>query len=217
MSKFHYKVGSVETSTPWIRPTYDTLKTYLIDIRDNTDIMDKFEIYIHGKCLFDWYTWDVDLYLYGPCNDMYSLEHDMDTMYKMAFDKRLLLDLSLYENHPRVRAYTKQQKVEFTRDYEIGMIKHNTRVKKDFRNPERLIDWENKYTEKFKAYPVGPTAEMVTDHLVRLYYPANTVPYPKKIIELEHKLIQGAPINANIFIDTDINWWCANRDKIIGD
>ena len=220
MGKFHYKVGSVETTTPWLRPTYDRLKNYLIDIRENTDILDKFDLYIYGKCLFDWHTWDVDLYLYGHYENIEELESTMNVLYEKALNQhKLLVDISWKPKHIEVithEMYSVQGGIEREK---TDMIKFNSKKKNDTRTPDsiRHPSFSFKYTELDSDFWKRNEVEAVGTNLVKICFHAGREFHPKiRQSNQNHKLFQGAPINANIFIDTDIDWWCANRDKIIG-
>ena len=61
--EFSYQVGTVRTTIPWNRPTYDAIKRFL---RDDIvqSVLKKYDAYIIGAVLWNISeTWDIDMFL----------------------------------------------------------------------------------------------------------------------------------------------------------
>lgn len=105
---FLYQRGEVSTTTPWGRPTYEKLKNYLLDIKNNTQIMNDFELYIMGGVLFDFNTtWDVDMCLVGGTQSNAKIEEYLNYMTDLALNTyNMLVDISWYEYRPQNLTYS---------------------------------------------------------------------------------------------------------------
>jgi hypothetical protein len=85
---FHYRLGLVETSIPCTRPTWEKAINYFNYIKNNSNILDKYNLYIRGGFLYDIdNTWDIDITMTGSYQQVSELEKDLN----------YLLDISL--NH----------------------------------------------------------------------------------------------------------------------
>jgi hypothetical protein len=98
MNPFYYKRGKFETVITWRRPTYDSVKSFLIDLQKNTDIFKRYKLKIIGKVLVDiTNTWDVDITLSnidGTHDIPVELENDMNIIYRYGINRnRVLPDL----------------------------------------------------------------------------------------------------------------------------
>lgn len=102
MEVFYYRVGYVETRSPWSLPSYDKLKKLLKIIQDDTELED-FRILLNGEILYSWSTWDVKLFLeYDNWEinlDINFLERIMAKIYKYGFDNQILLDVTFCGTH----------------------------------------------------------------------------------------------------------------------
>jgi hypothetical protein len=92
---FYYKRGKFETNVMWKRPTYDSIKSFLIDLQENTDIFKKYNLTILGKVLLDITdTWDVDIHLWnidGSQDIPVDLEKDMNIVYDYGISRNRIL------------------------------------------------------------------------------------------------------------------------------
>lgn len=95
MDRFYYRRGKFETNTMWKRPTYDSIKSFLIDLQENTDIFKKYKLKIIGKVLVDiTNTWDVDITLSNIDETRevpVELEKDMNIIYQYGIDRNQVL------------------------------------------------------------------------------------------------------------------------------
>jgi hypothetical protein len=58
---FYYSIGKSSTTTHWNPPTYDSVYNTLKQIKNNTDIFDRYDLLIHGKFLCSYETKDLDI------------------------------------------------------------------------------------------------------------------------------------------------------------
>jgi hypothetical protein len=102
MVSFYYKVGYVETKTPWYLPRFDTVKDFLT-ILSKDEELSVFRILIGGQVLYDWNSWNVELYLefdnWQANLDFVFLERMMAKIYKIGFENRLLADVTFCGIH----------------------------------------------------------------------------------------------------------------------
>ena len=101
MNGFLYQVGSVTTTTPWTKPLYEKVVRFLQDV-DVSNILERYESYIHGGILWDALTWDLDILLkydWDETTDWDMIEADFNQLNDIALNKhRLLLDVSMANN-----------------------------------------------------------------------------------------------------------------------
>ena len=102
-----FQRGEVTTTKPWYRPTYRTLKNYLIDLQENSTILSDYDVYIMGGVLFDFNTtWDIDICLVGGNHSNEKIESDLNFMTDLAHNTHsLLVDVVWYENRPSNLTY----------------------------------------------------------------------------------------------------------------
>jgi hypothetical protein len=91
---FYYKRGGSETHIPWNRPTWSVVFEYFSYIKTNTDILEKYDMYIIGNFLFDMKnTWDLDINITGEYQ-IKELENDLNILMDIALNKfQLLADI----------------------------------------------------------------------------------------------------------------------------
>ena len=98
MNDFLYQVGSVTTTTKWTKPVYEKIVRFLQDV-DVSNILEKYESYIHGGILWNAHTWDLDIllkYNWDETTDWDIIEADFNQLNDIALNKhRLLLDVSM--------------------------------------------------------------------------------------------------------------------------
>ena len=99
---FSYQKGKIITTTPWTRPNYSKIREFLIEIKNTSNIMDDYDLYLLGGVLWDFNnTWDVDINMVGEVSSYIILEDYMHYMYDIALNKyNLLVDISWVENKP---------------------------------------------------------------------------------------------------------------------
>ena len=98
--KFFYQVGSVTTTIPWRRPSFEKITRFFQD-ESISYLLEKYNAYLTGGCLWDFNTWDVDLILIHDWNesvDWNVIEQDLNTLNDAALNKHhILVDLSVFD------------------------------------------------------------------------------------------------------------------------
>lgn len=114
-SKFLYERGKVSTTTPWTRPTYNKVKSFLQEVKENSDIFTKYESFIMGGVLFDFNTtWDLDIGLIGGDGDDEELEEALNYITDVSLNKyHLLTDPSWYLSKKENISYLELVEGEF--------------------------------------------------------------------------------------------------------
>ena len=104
---FFFQKGDVKTDFPWSRPDHLKMRAFFQDVKDNTRIMKKFDLYILGGVLWDYKTtWDLDINLVGKIEDYETLEEVMSELYELALNKhRILIDVSWVSRLPINKSY----------------------------------------------------------------------------------------------------------------
>lgn len=126
---FLYQKGIVTTTKPWGRPTYQKVKNYLTYLKQHTDILDNYEVYIMGGVLFDFNTtWDLDICLVGGTQTDLKLEEDLNYLTNLSLNTfDMLLDVSWYESRPQNLVYSEMVENSFLQQdiqhKKIGYIK----------------------------------------------------------------------------------------------
>jgi hypothetical protein len=87
VNDFYAKIGPVETNIPWGRPDFQTLKFFLNYIKNNSDIFERYEIYLIGKVLFNWDTWDVDILIVNDFKNYKEIERDITFIVDTSLNK----------------------------------------------------------------------------------------------------------------------------------
>jgi len=105
---FLYQRGLVSTTIPWGRPTYNKIKTFLINLKNDTDILNNYDVYIMGGVLFDFNTtWDFDISLVGGTQTNEKLEEDLNYMTDLSLNNlHMLIDPMWYETRPENLTYS---------------------------------------------------------------------------------------------------------------
>ena len=120
MNDFSYQVGSVTTTTPWTKPLYEKVVGFLQDV-DVSNILERYESYIHGGILWDALTWDLDILLkydWDETTDWDLIEADFNQLNDIALNRhRLLLDVSMANNLYKLP--TKQYLLDLNKGKEI--------------------------------------------------------------------------------------------------
>jgi hypothetical protein len=168
--EFSYQVGTVRTTIPWNRPTYDAIKRFL---RDDIvqSVLKKYDAYIIGAVLWNISeTWDVDMFLknkndnhLNTLEEFIILENDLNILYDIALNKySILVDVHYKtDNHKQP---TKQELI----DYNFG-------------NFEKMNEWVYPSSISF-LYRIGYTKKVVGDSV------SETILYDNEIFPLNEKL-----------------------------
>lgn len=91
---FEYQLGPIVVNKPWGRPSYQNLKSILIDTYSNTEIS-KYDVDILGGVLFHWdKTWDIDISIRNGVIDYELIEEIINYMNGISLNKySTLLDV----------------------------------------------------------------------------------------------------------------------------
>jgi hypothetical protein len=96
---FFYQIGRASTKIPWTRPTFEKVKSTLIQIKNKTNLFEKYNFYVIGAVIYDIKnTWDVDIYLTGNFQSYEELENDIYNIQMIFFENKLLPDISWVDN-----------------------------------------------------------------------------------------------------------------------
>jgi hypothetical protein len=170
---FFYQKGKIITKTPWNRPTYFKVKEYLFEIKNTTEIMKDYNLYLIGGILWDFNkTWKVNINLIGNPYSYIVLEDYMHYMYDIALNKyNLLIDITWVNTKPEDIIFTPDYNFTYNNEYlKIGYTKKQTykeHIELDLRNDSYHIlqgdylvsgNWRNKpmkesFIEKVKNNP----------------------------------------------------------------
>lgn len=124
-----FQRGVVTTTKTWFRPTYQTLKNFLVDLQENTTILNDYDVYLMGGVLFDFNTtWDIDLSLVGGTKTNEEIESDLNYITDLAHNTHnLLVDVVWYENRPSNLTYQEMVNNNFLQENnvhkKIGYVK----------------------------------------------------------------------------------------------
>jgi hypothetical protein len=167
---FSFQVGSVKTTTPWNRPTYDLIKQFLRDevVRS---VLDKYNSSIIGAVLWNISeTWDVDISLINrsgehpsTLEEFITLENDLNTLYDIALNKySILVDVHYRTNEHKLP--TKKELIDY-----------------NFRDFEKIDDWIYKQDISFMDR-IGYTKKIIGDSV------SETILYDIEKFPLNQKL-----------------------------
>jgi len=160
MVSFYYKVGYVETRTPWFLPKYDSVKEFLKVLSVDEELR-KFKIYLHGNLLSSWTSWSVDLFIefenWQNNLDFIFLERVMAKIYRIAFEKRLLVDVTFCGNHQYSDLYEDAK----LRDFYLPVFNNSEFIK--FDHIVKTVDGDSK--EIFLSS--NRTTTSISDYLVK--------------------------------------------------
>lgn len=92
---FYYRVGRVSTTKGWFRPNLYLIQDLLKFIKNDTDILDRYDIFLMGNAMWDIEnTWDIDIQFVSDNYDLEQLEKDMDIVHDYSLNElRMLSDV----------------------------------------------------------------------------------------------------------------------------
>lgn len=133
---FHFKIGPVETTTPWQRPcqeNFDLWRQSFFKLKG----INNYTVWLCGGFLEQqWETWDVDIILTGTPNYP-ELEDILIKGHQIGFENRLLVDIQHYDPFPVSTYYTKDTKPNRV------PVKKLVIFRKIFKNGECITDWSS--------------------------------------------------------------------------
>lgn len=99
MEDFYYRFGSVETTSPWDRPTWDKFYAWWDKFKTLEGVED-YDFHVVGGALYDIEnTWDVDVAITGNIKNFVVLGELIKKGRQMGFDEfNIFVDLFWYES-----------------------------------------------------------------------------------------------------------------------
>lgn len=164
-SKFFYQRGRVSTTIPWLRPTYNRVKSFFNKLEEDSNLLEEYEVYMLGGVLFDFNTtWDLDIGLIGKEQNNEKIEQDINYITDLALNKyRILADVNWYSARLENLTPTKlQESGNFHQDViarTVGYIKKqidediqeiDLRKRKDISNLTEFLIEQNLKNFKYK-------------------------------------------------------------------
>lgn len=123
---FSYQRGKIVTEKYWEQPTYSKLKEFLLEIKNDSDIMKNYDLYLVGDILWGFNnTWDIDIIMIGNPTSYIVLEDYMHYMYDIALNKyNILVDISWVNTKPENITYTPDYNFSYDNDFlRIGYVR----------------------------------------------------------------------------------------------
>jgi len=109
---FYCKLGDIETTTPWMRPTIDSFRRWSMEWVQLNNLSD-FDVYLVGGFAeklnnYNLQTWDVDIVLRGDIQSFQNLKNVMDSAVSLGFSNCMLIDImwvndSVWNQHLNIR------------------------------------------------------------------------------------------------------------------
>jgi|TARA_Y100000289_G_scaffold65409_1_gene78923 hypothetical protein len=109
---FYFKIGNIETTTPWEQPRYDKFKGWWNELNRQVDLSD-YKVYLVGAFAENIYganipTMDVDVVLRNEIKDYTYLKKILDTAMILGFERNMFIDIkwsneALWQDHLGIR------------------------------------------------------------------------------------------------------------------
>lgn len=96
---FHYRLGEIQTNTPWNRPSWGSLDSWWKEFKDIKGT-EHYDFFIVGHALYDIEnTWDIDIAITGDIVDLDELGYILRKGLNLALNKySLYIDLKWYSS-----------------------------------------------------------------------------------------------------------------------
>lgn len=205
---FYYQRGKVSTTKPWNRPDYNTLKSYLEYIDNNSDVFQSFEAHLTGGVLFDFEkTWDVDIVLSGGNNiSNNKLESYINYMTNISLNKfNLLTDIFWSSLIVKDLYLLDLEKNNFHQDKKV--IKKVNYIKKVINDDK--FEYECTSLSNIKGFSV----KMLTKNLCQLNL-SGEKKYPNKVIDyLKNRKHTKFTFPIDLFLKTDEEYFIRNTNR----
>jgi hypothetical protein len=201
---FYYQRGLVKTDKIWTRPSYKKIKNLFERIKSETDILDRYKLYLIGGILFSFEnTWDVDLCMTGNFNNYEMLEKDMNIIYEISLNEvQMLIDIQWMETPPPKVSFSELTSLNFE-SFKIKFLK-TTYIVKTVGNEKSIIDLRNR--EDIKK---------VTEFLVEGIhneYPKSKKKFLNRIFEYPDKTLITF-VDVHDFLDNDYSFFIKNTNR----
>jgi len=215
---FYYQIGSVTTTVPWTRPSFIKIKTFFED-DSVSHILEKYNVYLYGACLWNFNTWDIDLILIHDWNESTNwdiIEEDINLLNNTALNKHnLLLDISVFNNIDQYRKLpTKTELIEANKGKEESNYiyqRSGTALRIGFIKKQVGDIIEENNLDSFEK-----SIRLTKNYLYKTEYGAML---PDKIIQKILKLDESKPLlqylNYKDFLSIDREFFYDMQNKVI--
>ena len=202
---FFYQKGGVITRRVWNRPSYNHLKDFLITIRNESNFLNEYKVYLMGGVLYDFNsTWDVDFCVTGDVSDVNQLEEYMNYMYDIAFNKfGLLIDIQWLEKVLPEISYE-----EITSE---NYVHHKIMYRKIGYTKKQINDYVH-----VKDLRGTPNVVSLTEYLVEGVheeYPGHKEKIINRILSNPNKVLKSV-LDVDTFLNTDEEYFIQNTNRI---
>jgi hypothetical protein len=204
MRDFYYRVGPVETTTPWNRPDYYSMKAFFNDVL-NSPIGKKYDVYLYGGVLQDLPTWDIDISLNGEIDYIKSFERDLAEMYDLALNKHSLLIDTSWMNRNLMKDKYEDAKIRNFIHPDSNAPRQTVKffeTRKEDRRGENIVE----STQNLRQMRKGD----VDGNLISFTYPPL---YGKKVVDKyqNFEYILKEPMKVKDFVFNNRSWYEMNR------
>jgi len=202
---FLYQKGRVVTRRVWNRPSYKILKDFLTTVRNESDFLNEYKVYLMGGILYDFNsTWDVDFCVTGEMGDINQFEEYMNYMYDTALNKfGLLIDIQWMEKPLPEVSYEEITSEDYTQ--QKLMFRKIGYTKKQINDDVHIIDLRG-----------VPNVVSLTEYLVEGVheeYPGNKEKIINRILSNPNKVLKSV-LDVDTFLNTDEEYFIQNTNRI---
>lgn len=123
---FSYQRGKIITEKYWEQPTYSKVKEFLLEIKNDSNIMRDYNLYFVGEVLWGFNnTGDINIIMTENPSSYIVLEDYMHYMYDLALNKyNLFIDISWVNTKPKDITYTSNLNLSYDSDFlSIGYVR----------------------------------------------------------------------------------------------
>ena len=123
---FSYQRGKIITEKYWEQPTYSKVKEFLLEIKNDSNIMQDYNLYFVGEVLWGFNnTGDINIIMTENPSSYIVLEDYMHYMYDLALNKyNLFIDISWVNTKPKDIIYTSNLNLSYDSDFlSIGYVR----------------------------------------------------------------------------------------------
>ena len=123
---FSYQRGKIITEKYWEQPTYSKVKDFLLEIKNTSDIMKDYDLYLVGDILWGFNnTEGIDIIMVKNPTSYIVLEDYINYMYDIALNKYgILIDVSWVNTKPEDITYTPDLNLSYDNDFlRIGYVR----------------------------------------------------------------------------------------------
>jgi len=202
---FFYQRGQVKTNNIWNRPSYNVIKEFLIEIKNTTNILEEYELYLMGGVLYDFnQTWDVDFCITGQIKNQDVLESYMNIMYDLSLNKyNFLIDIQWLEQPLPQVSYEEITSPNFNH-YKLKYVKTSYIIKQ--------IGEEKSISDLREKEGINKLTEFLVEG-THDEYPGRKEKIINRILNNPDKLLKSV-FNVKTFLETDEEYFLTNTNRI---